>query len=216
MCDPSVLTSVDEVAEFAACFVAADPPVPFHIHASSSTQSYDSCGLFALRHAGVPPSYSPPHLAGCPAGRRTTLADTPSAVAYGSAAQGQATFATGASTAVWAYSPWDSTTVTVASGLNNGTGPAAPTALTGSTLIRGGVNFGSGTTPTSGSQVTVTFSATLPSVPWVVVSPANAAAGTINPTVLAASTTGFTIGCAVTPTGVQAGTIYSVNYLMSL
>ncbi len=144
------------------------------------------------------------------------MADTPSAVAYGSAAQGQATFATGASTAVWAYSPWDSSTVTVAAGLNAGTGPAAPTAQTGSTLIRGGVSFGSGTAPSIGSQVTVTFSATLPSVPWVVVSPSNAAAGTINPTVLAASTTGFTIGAAVLPTPTQAGTIYSVNYLASL
>lgn len=144
------------------------------------------------------------------------MADTPSAVAYGSAAQGQATFATGSSTAVWAYSPWDSTTVTVAAGLNAGTGPAAPIAGATSTLYRGSVTFGSGTTPTAGSQVTVTFSATLPSVPFITVSPTTTAAGTINPTVLAASTTGFTIGCAVAPTGVQANTVYGVNWLMSL
>lgn len=144
------------------------------------------------------------------------MADVPSAIAYGNGAQGQATFATGASTAVWAYSPWDSTTVTVAAGLNAGTGPVAPTAGASSTLYRGQVSFGSGTTPTAGSQVTVTFSATLPSVPFIVVSPGNAASGTINPTVLNASTTGFTIGAAVAPTGVQAGTVYSVNWLMSL
>jgi len=144
------------------------------------------------------------------------MADTPSAVAYGSAAQGQATFATGTSTAVWAYSPWDSTTVTVAAGLNAGTGPAAPTAGTGSTLYRGSVSFGSGTAPSAGSQVTVAFSATLPSVPTIVVSPTTAAAGTINPTVLAAATTGFTIGCASIPTPTQAATVYGVNYLISL
>lgn len=144
------------------------------------------------------------------------MADVPSAIAYGNGAQGQATFATGASTAVWAYSPWDTSTVTVAAGLNAGTGPAAPALVAGSTIIRGGVTFGSGTTPTAGSQVTVTFSATLPSIPTIVVSPTTAAAGTINPTVLAAATTGFTIGCAVAPTGVQANTVYGVNWFASL
>ena len=144
------------------------------------------------------------------------MADIPSAIAYGVGAQGQATFATGASTAVWAYSPWDTTTVTVAAGLNNGSVAPAPTALTGSTIIRGGVQFGSGTTPTTGSQVTVAFSATLPAVPWITLTPANSAAGTISPTVLNASATGFTIGAGVAPSSVQAGTIYSVNYFMSL
>ena len=144
------------------------------------------------------------------------MADIPSAIAYGVGVQGQATFATGPTTAVWAYSPWDTSTVTVAAGLSNGSGGTVPTATAASTLYRGTVNFGSGTAPTSGSQVTVAFSATLPSAPFVVVSPANAAAGTINPTVLAASTTGFTIGSAVAPTATQAPTIYSVNYLMSL
>jgi hypothetical protein len=144
------------------------------------------------------------------------MADVPSAIAYGNGAQGQATYATGASTAVWAYSPWDTSTVTVAAGLNAGTGPAAPAVVAGSTLYRGGVNFGSGTAPTAGSQVTVTFSATLPSVPFITVAPTTAAAGTINPTVLAASATGFTIGCAAIPTAVQANTVYGVNYLMSL
>ena len=132
------------------------------------------------------------------------MADIPSAIAYGVGAQGQATYATGTSTAVWAYSPWDSSTVTVANGLNNGSGGTAVTATAGSTLIRGGVAFGAGTAPTSGSQVTVTFSATLPSVPFIVVSPTNAATGTINPTVLAASTTGFTVGRGVAPTANQA------------
>ena len=34
------------------------------------------------------------------------MADVASAIAYGAGLQGQATFATGATTAVWAYSPW--------------------------------------------------------------------------------------------------------------
>jgi len=144
------------------------------------------------------------------------MADVPSAIAYGAGAQGQATYATGTTTAVWAYSPWDTSTVTVAAGLNAGTGPAAPVASTGATLYRGSVTFGSGTAPTAGSQVTVAFSATLPSVPTIVVAPTTAAAGTINPTVLAAATTGFTIGCAVAPTATQAATVYGVNYLICL
>ena len=144
------------------------------------------------------------------------MADVPSAIAYGNGAQGQATYATGTSTAVWAYSPWDSTTVTVAAGGNAGTGPVAPTAGASSTLYRGSVQFGSGTTPSAGSQVTVTFSATLPSVPFIVISPTTTASGTINPYVLSASTTGFVIGSGVAPTSAQAGTIYGVNWLMSL
>ena len=144
------------------------------------------------------------------------MADVASAIAYGAGLQGQATFATGATTAVWAYSPWDSTSVTVAAGLNAGTGPAAPTVGTGSTLYRGSVAFGAGTAPSSGSQVTVAFSATLPSTPFIVLTPTNAASGTINPTVLAASASGFTIGCAVAPTPIQAATVYGVNYLISL
>ena len=144
------------------------------------------------------------------------MADVASAIAYGVGAQGQATFATGTTTAVWAYSPWDTSSVTVAAGLSNGSGGTVPTVTAGSTIIRGGVSFGSGTAPTSGSQVTVTFSSSLPSVPFVVLTPTNAATGTINPTVLAASATGFTIGSGVAPTATQAPTVYGVNYLMSL
>jgi hypothetical protein len=139
------------------------------------------------------------------------MADIPSAIAYGVGAQGQATFATGPSTAVWAYSPWDSTTVTATAA---GTVPVSSAAA--STLYRGNVSFGAGTLPTSGSQVTVTFSATLPSVPFVVLTATTAQTGTINPNVLSASTTAFVIGAGVAPTANQAGTVYSVNYLMSL
>ena len=138
------------------------------------------------------------------------MADVASAIAYGAGLQGQATFATGATTAVWAYSPWDSTSVTAGAG-------TVPTAVgTGSTVIRGNVTFGSGASPATGSQATVTFSTALPAAPTVVLCPGNTAAGTINPTVYAASTTGFVIGAAVAPTPNQAGTIYSINYLMSL
>ena len=60
------------------------------------------------------------------------MADVASAIAYGVGAQGQATFATGATTAVWAYSPWDTSTVTVAAGLSNGSGGTVPTATAAS------------------------------------------------------------------------------------
>lgn len=139
------------------------------------------------------------------------MADIPSAIPYGTGAQGQATFATGPSTAVWAYSPWDTSTVTATAA---GTVPVS--AASGSTLYRGNVSFGAGTAPSTGSQVTVTFSATLPSVPFISIQETTAASGTINPYVLSASTTAFVIGAGVTPTANQAGTVYSVNYLMSL
>ena len=144
------------------------------------------------------------------------MADVASAIAYGVGAQGQATFATGTTTAVWAYSPWDSTTVTATAVTANGTGPATPVVGTGSTVVRGSLTFGSGTAPTSGSQITVAFSATLPAAPTVVITATTAATGTINPNVLSSSATGFTIGAGVAPTATQAATVYGVNYLLSL
>lgn len=144
------------------------------------------------------------------------MADVPSAVAYGTAAQGQAVYGTSASTAVWAYSAWDTSTVTVAAGLNAGTGPAAPAAGATATIVRGTATFGSGTTPTAGSQMTVAFSSTLPSVPVVVACPTTAACATLSTYITAVTATGFTVSSAVTPTATQAGTVYGVAWYLSL
>lgn len=144
------------------------------------------------------------------------MADVPSAVSYGTAAQGQAVFGTSATTAAWAYSPWDTTTATAAVAAGAGTSPPSPVVATTATLARGTVTWGTGTSTAAGSQITVAFSATLPTAPVVVISPTTAAAGTLTPTVLATSTTGFTIGCAVAPTASQANTVFGMAWLLSL
>jgi hypothetical protein len=144
------------------------------------------------------------------------MADIPSAVPYGVGAQGQATFATGPTTAVWAYSPWDTTTITSAAGGSAGTAPPVPVVVAGSTLYRGGVTFGTGSGSGAGSMITIAFSATLPTVPFVQVTEANTltAALALYPT--SVTTAGFTVGCAVAPAASQANTIYAVNYQLSL
>jgi hypothetical protein len=144
------------------------------------------------------------------------MADVVSAIPYGAAAQGQAMFGASATSAVWAYSPWDSTTVTAAAAAGAGTTPPAPVAGATATLARGSLTWGTGTATAAGSQVTVAFSATLPAVPVVVLAPTTAAAGTLIPTVLATSTTGFTVGCAVAPTVSQAASIFGVAWYLSL
>lgn len=143
------------------------------------------------------------------------MADVPSAIAYGTAAQGQAVYGTGPTTAVWAYSPWDSTTVTPAAAAGAGTSPPTPT-VTSSTIARGVTNWGTGTSTAAGSQVTITFSATLPSTPVVVIAPTTSATGTLTPYVASTSTTGFTVGCVTAPTASQGATVYGVNWYLSL
>lgn len=144
------------------------------------------------------------------------MADVPSAVSYGSAAQGQAVYGTGASTAAWAYSPWDANTVTAAATAGAGTSPPAPVAAATATAVRGTLTWGTGTSPIVGTQVAVTFSTALPAAPVVVLSPGNTATGLLVPTVVSTSTTGFVIGLATVPAASQANTVYAVSWLASL
>jgi hypothetical protein len=144
------------------------------------------------------------------------MADVVSAIPYGAAAQGQAVYGVNATSGVWAYSPWDSTTVTPAAAAGAGSAPPTPVAAATATLTRGSLTWGTGTSTAAGSQVTVAFSATLPAVPFVVIAPTTAAAGTLIPTVLATSATGFTVGCAVAPTASQAASIFGVSWYLSL
>jgi hypothetical protein len=144
------------------------------------------------------------------------MADVASAVAYGSAAQGQAVYATGTSTAVWAYSPWDTSTVTAAAGGQAGGSPPAPVVGSGSTIIRGSLTFGTGSAPAAGTQVTVSFGSTLPSVPVVMLEAGGTATGTIQTAVNGVSATGFSVLASVVPTPSQGATVYSVSWLASL
>ena len=144
------------------------------------------------------------------------MADIPSAIAYGVGAQGQSTFATGTTTAAWAYSPWDTTTVTAAAGGSAGTTPPAPVVTAGSTLYRGNLTFGTGSGAGAGTQVTVSFSATLPTVPLVQVTEQNSvtAALSLYPTNI--TTSSFQVGAQVAPSASQGNTVYSVSWQLSL
>ncbi len=146
------------------------------------------------------------------------MADVPSAVAYGTAAQGQATYATGSSTAVWAYSPWDATTVTAAAGAGAGTTPPAPVVGTtpAATMIRGTVTWGTGTTTSAAAQIAVTYGSTFPSTPVVTFCPTTTATGTLETFLTSVGTTGFTISCVVAPTQSQGNTVYGISYIASL
>jgi hypothetical protein len=144
------------------------------------------------------------------------MPDIPSAVAYGVAAQGQAVFGTGPTAAAWAYSPWDTTTITAAAGLSSGTTPPVPVVVAGSTLYRGSVTFGTGGSAAAGSQVTVAFSATLPTTPYVQLTETNSATAALAVYPTAVTTTGFTISTQGGPTASQANTVYAVNYQLSL
>jgi hypothetical protein len=144
------------------------------------------------------------------------MADAVSAVAYGTAAQGQAVYGSSPTTAVWAYSPWDSTTVTAAAAAGAGTSPPAPAVAAGSTIIRGSLTFGTGTSTAASTVVTVTFGSTLPAVPTVVISPTTAVTGTIQTAVTAVTTTGFSIANNVAPTASGTVTTYGVSWYASL
>jgi hypothetical protein len=144
------------------------------------------------------------------------MADTPSAIPYGTAAQGQGLFATSGTAGVWAYSAWDTTTVAGTAATYAGTAPAAPVVTAGSTPIRGNVTFGTGTAPSGGAQVTLTYGATLPAAPIVVLSGANDVTSALTLTPTSVSTTGFVVTTHTTPATSQAGTAYSVNWIASL
>lgn len=103
---------------------------------------------------------------------------------------------------------------TFAAGANNGTTPPAPTAVAGSSDLKGKVQFGSGTTPAAGAQVVVTFSQAYRTAPVsVMLTGGNAgtdALGALDAQSITA--TGFTIGCQTAPTASQGGTVYVVEY----
>lgn len=144
------------------------------------------------------------------------MADVASAVAYGTAAQGQAVYGTSPTTAVWAYSPWDTSTVTAAAAAGAGSSPPAPAVLAGSTIIRGSLTFGTGTSTATGTLLTVTFGSTLPAVPTVIVSPTTQVTGTLITAVTGVTTTGFSLVGNVAATASQANTIFGVSWLASL
>jgi hypothetical protein len=99
----------------------------------------------------------------------------------------------------------------------NGGSPPAPASGNGDTTdVRGRVLFGSGTSPSAGAQVSVTFSKAYASTPVIVIVAGNQATAALNPYVDGPSlgTTGFNIGCASAPTASQSGSTYAVEYVV--
>src|SRR6266704_1079072 len=101
-----------------------------------------------------------------------------------------------------------------AAGANAGTSPPVPVVDSGSTDTRGGLTFGTGTTPAAGAEVGVTLTAAAQANPIVVLTARNTATQALGLYVSAVTTAGFTISCTTAPAASQANTIYSVGYVV--
>lgn len=98
---------------------------------------------------------------------------------------------------------------------NGGSPPTPAFGSAGGDDIRGKVGFGSGTSPTSGAQVSVAFNKTFPGgVPIILVTASNAATAALNPYVDSPTANGFNIAFASAPAASQAAGTYSVAYIV--
>lgn len=102
-------------------------------------------------------------------------------------------------------------TPSAAAAAGAGTSPPAPT-LSNASDNRGSVNWGTGTSPAAGPQVTVTFAQPKPGTPTVTLTPANSATAALQPYLASVSSTAFTVGLATAPAASQAAGTYSVAY----
>jgi hypothetical protein len=94
----------------------------------------------------------------------------------------------------------------------NGTGAPAVT-VTGNDE-RGTISFGSGTGPTTGNQVIVTYnnSTGWVAAPTVSLTPSTSAAAAVQPYIAASGTTTFTVGFATAPAASQAAGTYQFSF----
>jgi hypothetical protein len=101
---------------------------------------------------------------------------------------------------------------TIAALTANGGSPPTPT-VTGNDA-RGTASFGSGTTPTTGSQVTVTFASGTAYVatPRVVLTALNSLTAAAQPYIAAVSATAFTIGFTIAPSASQTVGTYQLAF----
>jgi hypothetical protein len=91
----------------------------------------------------------------------------------------------------------------------NGGSPPSPTfSSLGGSDVRGKVFFGSGTAPSAGDQISVTFEKAYGDPPAVVITPQNAATAALGLYVSGGVTTGFKIATQNAPTASQGGSTY--------
>lgn len=107
--------------------------------------------------------------------------------------------------------------ITATAGTNAGTAPPAPV-VTDCNDARGRITFGTGTSPTAGDQVDVTFgqawTAAAGAVPTVVITPANAVTASLGLYVSTSSLTGFSVSCQNAPAASQGNTVYAFTYMV--
>lgn len=98
---------------------------------------------------------------------------------------------------------------------SNGGSPPSPvfSAIDGAD-VRGVVRFGSGTSPSTGDQMSITFSKTYSDAPVVVITPQNAATAALGLYVTSVATTGFNIAAQNAPTASQSNTTYRVAFIV--
>lgn len=107
-----------------------------------------------------------------------------------------------------------SPTPTVTAGSAAGTSAPAPTVSGGS--LSGIITFGTGSSPSAGTQVNVTFPTPLGSVPKSVILTANnGATFTIQPVMNALTANGFVVFSIAAPVASEPGTFYSVSYVVN-
>lgn len=101
--------------------------------------------------------------------------------------------------------------VTAAAGSNAGTSPPSPV-LTRANDLNGKITFGTGTSPSAGAQVTVTYARSYPNNPTIQLTPINSATAALNLYISTSSTGSFTVGCVNAPAASQANTVYGFYY----
>ncbi len=105
-----------------------------------------------------------------------------------------------------------------AAGSAAGGSPPAPVLLTGTNDNAGTLTFGTGSAPSAGQLVLVTFatawSITGGGAPHIVIAPENAATASLVPFVGVRSVTQFSFNTVNAPAASQANTVYSFSYVV--
>lgn len=100
----------------------------------------------------------------------------------------------------------------LAAGAAAGSSPPAPVLVAGSNDDRGAITFGTGTGPTAGQMVVVTYAAPLLDTAFITISPLNSLPATLSLYVQSYSNTGFTIAAGTGPAASQPNTTYGFSF----
>ena len=97
-------------------------------------------------------------------------------------------------------------------GAGAGTSPPTPIVTAGSDTHSGIVTWGTGTSPSTGNQVSVSFGFTFATTPVVMVIPGNGPSSGLDMNVQSVTTTGFVISVGAAPSASEANTYYKAYY----